>query len=293
MGGRWAVLAVWAAASGCVVSVGDKPPSPPTPEAVSNAAPSSSEFGVLMRPGDFHRTNPTLVAEVPPRPTDPPPIPVPSFKPPTEFVSVAGPPDSPVVTAVRHLDAGRSADAEAAGLPPGVLPLLASAVQVARSPAGPSGVGEVLRQLDAVAAGLAAQAPLEVTRSALCSDVTGFAKYDPLPDRPTLPAGKRPTTLVYLELRNVVAQPDGDRFVVALNLSLTVRDAADKIIYQYDHPPERVVTRSPRRDNCAYLFFRAPERPGEYTVTMRVQEPAAGGRGVARETSKRLGFTVK
>lgn len=289
MAGRWAVLAVLVAASGCVVSVGDKPP--PPPETVSTVVPSGSEFGV-MRPGDFQRTNPTLVAEVPPRPADLPPIPPPSLTPPTQFVATPAPPDSPVVTAVRHLDAGRPADAEAAGLPPGVLPLLASGVQAARA-VGPNGVGEVVRQLDAAATGLAAQAPLEVTRAVLCKHVEGFARFDPLPERPVLPAGKGPTVWVYLELRNVVAQPDGDRFVVRLVRSLVVRDAAGNVVDQHAEPADPLVLRGPRRDNFAAVWFLAPKKPGDYTVTMRVQEPSGGGRGVAREASTALRFTVK
>lgn len=297
MGGRWAVLAVWATASGCVVSVGDQPAaSPPLPPA--DVAPAR-DFAV-MRPGDYRPAHPQLAADPPPaRPADPP-IPAPVIKPPAEFVTASlVAPDSPVVAAVRHLEAGRWQEAEVAlaALPAGgaALPLLAAAVQAVGPKAGPAGVGDTVRALDNAAAGLAPQAPLEVTRAVLCTDVKGFARYDPLPERPVLRAGKRETVWMYLEVRNVVAQPQaGDRFVVRLNLSLLVRDAATgAVVDQYAEPPEAVVLRGPRRDNSAALYFRAPERPGSYTVTMRVQEPAADGRGIAREVSRTLAFTVK
>ena len=302
MGGRWAVLAVWATASGCVVSVGDKPAPPPVPATADVAPASGFAAERLPPPGGFRPDHPQLAAAEPPppRPADPPPVVVPSLKPPPEYVAASfAPPDSPAVAAVRHLEAGRPQDAEVAlaALPAGaggtVLPLLVAAVQAAGAKGGPAGVAEVVRTLDAAAAGLAAQAPLEVTRAALCGDVKGFARYDPLPDRPVLRAGKRDTVWMYLELRNVVAQPQGDRFVVRLNLSLLVRDAAGAVVDQYAEPPEMVPLRGPRRDNSAALWFRAPERPGSYTVTMRVTEPAADNRGVSREASRTLAFTVK
>ncbi len=294
MGGRAVVLAVWVSASGCVVTVGDRPT--PTTEAAPTtvAIPSTGGEFAVMRPGEFHRTNPTLVAEVPARPPETPTALPPPMGPPVTHVSALVPPDSPLVTTIRHLEASRPTEAEAVGLPPGVLSLLASAVQASRVPSGPSGVGEVVRLLDAAAAGLAAHAPLEVTRAMLCSDVKGFARYDPLPERPVLAAGKGPTVWVYLELRNLLPQPvDGDRFQVALIRSIVVRDATEAVVDQHAYPNEPLVLRSPRRDNFAAVWFLAPKKPGEYTVTMRVQEPAAGGRGVAREASTTLRFSVR
>jgi hypothetical protein len=290
MGRRFAVLTAVLSA-GCAASVGDRPADPlPTPVAV--AGPTPSPFASL-RPGDFVPAHPHLPADPPPAPADPPPVP-PALRPATVPVAAAAPAESPLTAAVRHLEAGRPHDAEVAlaALPAGgrALPVLATAVQLA---AGGS-VADLVRTLDGLSANLAPQAPLEVTRAALCRDVKGFARFDPLPDRPTLPAHKRPTVWVYLELRNVAPRPaGGDKFVVRLNRSLVVQDAAGAVVDQYAEPPDPLELRGPRRDNFAALWFRAPAAPGEYSVTLRVQEPAADGRGTSREAVKKLGFTVK
>ncbi len=285
MGGRRAVLAAWLSASGCVVSVGDKSaaPAPVVPDAPAR------EFASL-RPGDFRPDNPALAAEVPPKPADPPPIPTPSFKPPDQFVTALVTPDSPIVAAVRNLEADRPADAE---LPPGVLPLLASAVQAARAK-GPAATGEAVRQLDAAAAALAPQAPLEVTKAAFCKDVRGFGLYEPLPtDRPTYPAGKKPAVWVYLEVRNVVMRPDGGRYLWQPRATWVVRDSTGALVDQKAMVPPREPVRTPTRDNYVGVYFQAPERAGAYSVVVTVTEPAGDGRGVSREVSKQLSFTVK
>ena len=285
MGGRWAVLAVWACASGCVVSVGDKSaaPAPVVPDAPAR------EFA-SMRPGDFRPDNPALAAEVPPKPADPPPIAPPKLNPPTEFVTTPVPPDSPIVAAVRSLEADRPPDTE---LPPGVLPLLVAALQTAQG-RGPASTGEALRQIDAAAAALAPQAPLEVTKAVFCKEFRGFGLYEPLAtERPVYPASKKPTVLVYLELRNVVMQPDGGRSVWRPRATWTVRDPAGTVIFHKTQVLDREPVRTPSRDNYVGGWFAAPERPGVYTVTVTVAELAADGRGVSREVSKQLSFQVK
>lgn len=297
MGGRWLLLAGWAAASGCVVSVGDKP-APLTPTPVTAQAPPPREFASI-RPGDYVPAHPELAAtDPPPRPAEPPPLTVPAFKPAAATEPL--PPDSPLVAAVRHLEAGRRPEAEVAlaALPHGAgtsaLPLLAAAVQSAGK-GGSGGASEAVRVLEGAAAGLAPRAQLEVVKAVFCSNVKGFGQYDPLPtDRPTYPAGKRPTVFVYLELRNVVAVPDGDRFVPRLVCSVQVQDAAGgQVVYQKAGPPDRELPRSPSRDNYVGFHFPAPDRPGTYTVTLRAWEPAADGRGVTREVQKPLTFHVR
>ena len=294
MGGRWAVLAVWAALPGCVVSVGDKPAAPPAPVVGPVEAPPPRDFAVMrsLKPGEFQPDHPILAAALPPKPADPPPIPPPTLTPPTTHVAASVPTDSPVVATVRHLEADRWADAEAAGLPPGVLLLLETAVRAARG--GPTATGEALRQLDQAAAALAPQAPLAVSKAVFCKEVKGFGLYTPLPtDKPTFTAGQKKTVFVYLELRNVAPRLEGDRYVWQPKATWVVRDAAGVVVDQRAEVPPREPVRTPTRENFVGVYFAAPERPGSYTVTVGVAEPAADGRGVSREVSKVLSFVVK
>ena len=288
MAGRWLVLAVWAAASGCVVSVGDRPT--PAPPAAADAPPREFASIRSLRPGEFQPDDPVLSAAVPPKPAELP-LPAPPLYTSAQLVSAPVPPDSPAVSAVRSLEAGRPADPD--GLPPGVLPLLASAVQVGRA-AGPAAIGEAIRQLDQAAAALAPQAPLQVTKAVFCRDVKGFGLYDPLPqERPVYPAAKKPTVNIYLELRNVALWPVGDQFLWQPRATWVVRDAGGAVVDQRTQVLRREPVRTPTRDNHVWVWFAAPERPGSYIVTVGVAEPGADGRVVSREVSKQLSFTVK
>ncbi len=323
---RWATPLLLAAGlptlPACLVSTGSGPPagSAQSPPAASVAGSARPLFGELRGPGErvpLHEPTPTVTAEAPPPslpPTDPPPPTADEVKPPQPIpatVTVARSPaadDPPLVAALRaflddrpdlarkHLEALDGPNQEL------MLQLIPALVGASRANlTRPSTeVGDLARQLEAPAAALAARAPLGIERACFCRSVKNFARYEPLPDRHAFRPGAMAE--VYVEVRNVPSVPastaaDGDGFLTRLVCTLQVRDAAGAVVPLPDktHRPvptltddKRDFTRSPIRDYFLLFQFPVPAKPGAYTVTFEVQDPATG-----RAVSRTMPFRVQ
>ena len=81
---------------------------------------------------------------------------------------------------------------------------------------------------------------------------------------------------------------EGDGFVTELACTLQVTDAGGAVVPLMDRnrrlvpaltDTKRDFTRSPIRDYFLLFRFPIPDRPGEYTVTVKVLDPAGGRRG--------------
>ena len=161
-------------------------------------------------------------------------------------------------------------------------------------------VGELARQVEAALAVLTARAPLAIEKACFCRALKNFARYEPLPERHAFRPGE--WAEVYVEVRNVPSIPassptEGEGFLTRLVCTLQCRDAAGAVVPQPDqtnklvptlHDDKRDFTRSPVRDYFLRFCFRTPAKPGAYTITFEVQDPASG-----RAVSRTMPFRVQ
>ena len=97
-------------------------------------------------------------------------------------------------------------------------------------------------------------------------------------------------------------QADGDGFLTRLVCTLQVRDTAGAVVPLPDksqkpvptlHDDKRDFTRSPIRDYFLLFRFPVPLRPGPYTVTFEIQDPASDRPGSGRAVSRTMSFRVQ
>ena len=233
---------------------------------------------------------------------------------PTETVAPVDPPrhlppqpDPPLVAALREILAGRSGSEYLRQLDPAsydhlaqLLPAVAKLSQVPPAQLDPKDAAEILKQFDPTLAVVARRAPLRVERAVFCRDVWGYGKFDPLPDG--IAFHPRQIYMLYFEVGNVPNEPDGragpDGYATRLVCTVQVKDDAGRTVELIDHgkiSPEPLIqkdkvvfSRSPVRDYYAIFTFNAPSKPGRYTVTFQVRDPAT-----AREISRKLPFEVR
>jgi hypothetical protein len=319
---RWAIhlllLAGLPTLPACMISTGPGSPVETTlpPQTAAITTLPGSIFGTL-RPGESRpRHEPTpLVADTPP-PTIPPPdvptdveVSAPPALPPTVIeTSKAAPADPKLVAVVRaflddrpdlakkHLD-GLDAPNQEVLLQ--LIPALVRASQTNLAQPNTE-IGDLARQVEAALAVLSARAPLAVEKACFCRAVRNFARYEPLPDRHAFAAGT--WAEVYVEVKNVPSIPassptEGEGFLTRLVCTLQVRDAAGAVVPLPDqtnkpvptlHDDKRDFTRGPIRDYFLLFRFRSPTKPGAYTVTFEVQDPASG-----RAVSRTMPFRVQ
>jgi hypothetical protein len=323
---RWATHLLLAAGlptlPACLVSTGAGPAAEPaqSPPTASVSGSSRPLFGELRKPGEHIplRDAPPAVAGLPP-PTIPPPD-VPAEPPataevappqpiPTTVVVARSPADDPPLVAAlrafldnrpdlarKHLEALDGPNQEL------MLQLIPAIVGASRANlTQPSTeVGDLSRQLEAPVAALSAKAPLAIEKACFCRAVRNFARYEPLPDRHAFAPGS--WAEVYVEVRNVPSIPastptEGDGFLTRLVCTLQVRDAAGAVVPLPDkthkpvptlHDDKRDFTRSPIRDYFLLFRFPVPPKPGAYTVSFEVQDPATG-----RAVSRTMPFRVQ
>jgi hypothetical protein len=302
----------------CLVSSGPGSPAeitPPTQSASITTLPGSI-FGEL-RPGEsrpLHEPTPeTTASDFPPPTIDPPgePTAVEVITPPAPFperVTKAAPADPMLVAVVRSFLDNRpdlakkqleSLDGPNQELMLQLIPALVRASQTNLAQPNTE-VGDLAKQVEAALAVLSARAPLAIEKACFCRLPRNFARYEPLPDRHTFTPGW--WAEVYVEVKNVPSIPassptEGEGFLTRLVCTLQVRDAAGAVVPLPDqtnkpvptlHDDKRDFTRSPIRDYFLLFRFRTPTKPGAYTVTFEVQDPASG-----RAVSRTMPFRVQ
>jgi hypothetical protein len=217
------------------------------------------------------------------------------------------PPDPPLVAALREVLAGRSGAEYLRQLDPAsyehlaqLLPAVAKLAQTPPAQLDPKDAAEILRQFDPTLAVIARRAPLRVEKAVFCRDVRGYGKYDPLPDRVAFHPGQM--YILYFEVGNVPNEPDGragaDGYSTRLACTVQVKDDAGRPVELTDQgkkTPEPLLqkdkvdfSRSPVRDYYAVFWFYAPAKPGTYSVTFEVRDPAT-----ARAVNRSLPFRVQ
>ena len=298
------LAAVTTSLTGCVTGSwttnSDGPPVVARPVPTDSAPPAkTTHFADVLRvPGQQVPLNgpwPTeTVVEV--TPVDPPPEIAPPIAPPT--------PDQPLVSALREILAGRSGGEYLRQLDPAsyehlaqLLPAVAKLSRVPPAQLDPKDAAEILRQFDPTLAVVARRAPLRVEKAVFCRDVRGYGKYDPLPDRIAFHPGQM--YILYFEVGNVPNEPEGtDGYSTRLACTVQVKDDAGRTVELTDQgkrdseprlQKDKVdFSRSPVRDYYAVFWFYAPSKPGTYSVTFEVRDPAT-----ARAVSRKLPFEVR
>lgn len=206
--------------------------------------------------------------------------------------------DPPVLDALRrHLENRADADDPLRGLPrPNqellgcLLPLVSAATSADLSGRNPAQAAVVAKQLTAVAEVAADAAPLVVRKAVFVERVRQYGDYDPVPpEHRFLPGGG--LAMLYVEIDNVPSVPTprptgGPGYLTLLSASLQVRDAAGAAVEQLapqQHKPVSALRyelkdhpRSPIRDFYVPFQFGLPPKPGRYTVTIEVRDPATG-----------------
>jgi len=325
---RWAIhvllLAGLPTLPACLVSTGSGTPveTTPPPQTAGVTTLHRSIFADL-RPGESRPLNEPatgVLASDPPPPTIPPPD-VPTTAemttpvaplPPTplpEKVTRSSPPADPMLVAVVRAfldnDPGKAKklleglDAPNQELLLRMIPALVGASQTSLGQPTTE-VGDLAKQVEAALAVLSARAPLAVEKACFCRAVRNFARYEPLPERHAFAPGT--WAEVYVEVRNVPSIPassptEGEGFLTRLVCTLQVRDAAGAVVPLPDqtnkpvptlHDDKRDFTRGPIRDYFLLFRFRTPSKPGAYTITFEVQDPASG-----RAVSRTMPFRVQ
>jgi hypothetical protein len=327
---RWAIylliLAGLPTLPACLVMNGSGPPVEITPP------PQSASITTLprplfadLRPGEsrpLHEPTPgTLVSTDDPPNTIPPPnvpteaeISTPPALPPTVTKrSESAPADPKLIAVVRAFldnDPGKAKklleglDAPNQELLLRLIPALVGASQANLSQPTTE-VGDLAKQVEAALAVLAARAPLSIEKACFCRAVRNFARYEPLPDRHAFAPGT--WAEVYVEVKNIPSIPassptEGEGFLTRLVCTLQVRDAAGAVVPLPDqnnspvptlHDDKRDFTRSPIRDYFLLFRFRTPSKPGAYTITFEVQDPASDRPGSGRAVSRTMPFRVQ
>lgn len=266
-------FAVLPKAPGAVVPT--KPEAPATTAAKTNTA---------QKPGEVAPVNPPNGVKT--AGTEPQPFPL---------LTPLGPPESPLVTAVRAYSEGRFQDAietlrkldkNQQDFVLAVLPILArgATADLANDPVT---AGALVEQLRGAAARLEPLAALKIEKVAFCSDVAAFGRFVQRPIANPYRPNER--VQLYLELRNLGNQVTADGFLTHVHAAVEIRDADDKLVAQIDPDDhrrvpvvkfeKRLVTRSPLQDFHVLYIFSAPPAPGVYTVTVQLSD-ATGRRTV-------------
>lgn len=256
---------------------------------------------------------PTPTQTVATQPTAPPPSP--KIEEPNRFElasnvlqgqSRRGPvPDVPLITALRsyldnrqdsaidHLSRFDKPNQELLLL---LLPLTAEAQNADLSGGTPKDPAMLMNYLEDATAMVARVAPLIVKKTCFVGSVVQYGMYEPLPNGYRfLPGGM---AMLYVEIGNVPSVPTGsDGFATKLVRTVQIHDANGKVVEQYDKIEKRqttqitftepIVTRSQVHDFFVKFEMTLPEKPGKYTLTFEVRDPAN-----SRKVRKTVDFQV-
>ncbi len=139
------------------------------------------------------------------------------------------------------------------------------------------------------------RAPLVLEQLCFCRRIKTFGIYDPLPGEPRFQAGVHDQpgerVCVYAEVRNVAACHEGSLHVVALDGTLEILNASDKVVFRTDFPATPDRSRSRRTDCYVGYEFNVPAKlpPGSYKLRVQVRDLA---RKEPRQAGQTLKFTV-
>lgn len=115
----------------------------------------------------------------------------------------------------------------------------------------------------------------EIARLALCSQVSGFGEFDPLPTDKLQPGQM---IMVYTELKNFESRESGGRFSTLIGSEIQLETTAGVTVskIQFDDIIDQCLAR--RRDFFCHHTFAVPESlpPGEYTLRVRMQDRTTG-----------------
>ena len=171
-----------------------------------------------------------------------------------------------------------------------LLPLTAEAQNADLSGGTPKDPAMLMNYLEDATAMVARVAPLIVKKTCFVGSVVQYGMYEPLPaGYRFLPGG---IATLYVEIGNVPSVPTGsDGFTTKLVHMLQIHDANGKVIEQADKMQttftKPIVTLSQVHDFFVKFEMTLPEKPGKYTLTFEVRDPANG-----RKVRKTVDFHV-
>jgi hypothetical protein len=288
-----------------------------TARAADAPQPPRLEFAVLPRvpgtvvpkpgpnphPPPSTAQKPNVLPAGPTKPSDPlrPPVGIePGPFPPV--VPAGGPPEAPLLAAVRAYTEGRpdkaieiirTLDKPNQDLILALLPILARGASADLNN-DPATAAALLEQLRSAMNRLEPRAALQIEKVAFCKDVSGFGRFVPWPEN--APYRPNAQAQLYLEVKNLGSQPAADGFVTHVHAAVEVRDAHGKLVEQIDPDDwrrrvpvvkfeKRLGSRSPLHDFHVLYLFSVPAAPGVYTVTVELRD-AAGRRTVQTQPAQ-------
>lgn len=199
----------------------------------------------------------------------------------------AGPPDEPVVVALRCLVAKR--------LPEGIqslehcdkanqqalltlLPLVARLGESSLDQMKPQEIAAYLDQLENLNRELRPRAALQLGLVCFCQTVRGYGLINRVAQDYAFQAGRdgRPgeDMTLYVEVKNFASEPMGPVHETRLAAKVTVFDSQGKPLWNYLFPAEPNSSVSPRHDYFFFLSFGVPAHltPGRYTLRLEVSD---------------------
>jgi hypothetical protein len=142
--------------------------------------------------------------------------------------------------------------------------------------AGPREAAELVEQLRALEASLRCRAALRVEKMAFCKKINGFGRIEPHSEGHAFEAGAggRPGELVqvYVELANCSGKKNGPWHETWLAGRVEIRDPEGTVVWVENIPPRPDRSLSPRNDYFInYSFWVPPKLPPGRTYTLWVQ----------------------
>ncbi len=154
----------------------------------------------------------------------------------------------------------------------------------------PEAANKQLVSAEAIRAGAAAKADLQVPRVKLCTAIRAFGDYTPI-DPPTFTAGKNDKVLVYIEIENFMSkQMDDGQYKTVLTLRESLLDARGRELWSLQNPPIEDISRQMRRDfflSTSPRPISAKLPPGEYFYKVEIEDVQAG-----KVNSAKTGFKL-
>ena len=147
-----------------------------------------------------------------------------------------------------------------------------------RQATSPQTANERLEALEKIQDQLRSVADLQIPVLKLCRQVDGYGVYTPFPST-TFLAGRTQPVIVYCEVRNFSARADtGGLYRTRLNMTLGLYDAAGELAQPLQKNADiEDVSANHRHDFflTRVYHFRDHLAPGDYTLKITVEDPAA------------------
>jgi hypothetical protein len=198
-----------------------------------------------------------------------------------------GPPEAPVVTALRALLEKRPAEAleclkgydkASQEMLLCLLPLAVRLTEGGLQQAQSAELATLLEQLRILERPLAERSALTIDKMCLCRKIESYGVYQKMPDDGAFTAGvgeqAGDLVQVYVELGNFACKQQGSAYETCMASTLEIRDYRGNLVWRRDFPAQPDRSHSPRHDYFINYRFCVPPHvpPGSYVLWVQVKD---------------------